>query len=67
MATATDKPPVGWRRVMDQGSDYDLRSHRDGWLALIGPHEPYRTKLVLVKSFEEWEEAVSVANGVMGR
>ena len=67
MMANTQKPPVGWRRVMSQASDYDLRSERGGWLALIGPHEPYRTKLVLVKSFAEWEEAVAVANGVMGR
>ena len=67
MNAVTDKLPVGWRRVMDQNSDYDLRSHRDGWLALVGPHEPHGTKLMLVKSFEDWREAVAVANGVMGR
>ena len=67
MAIATDKPPVGWRRVMSQASNYDLKSERAGWLGLIGPQPPHHVRVLLLKDFEEWEEAVAVANQVMGR
>ena len=52
---------------MSSTSKYDLKSEREGWLALIGPQPPHHVRVLLIKDFEQWEEAVAVANGVMGR
>ena len=61
------KPPVGWQRVVSQSSRYEWKSERAGWLAWIGPAAPGSVKVVMLRHFDDVQEAVTVANGVMGR
>lgn len=66
LSAAELKPPKGWRRVMSQTSSYDWRRIKAGWLALVGPQSPNKYRLVLMKDFDDPDEAAEVANEVMG-